>query len=315
VTGGIAHWDDVEPVRREKGHIGGTWQNLGTAAGSVAVGLKRMRVDPGKWSTPAHCEAGEEEVFFVLSGSGLSWQDGAVYEVRGGDCLVHPAGQAVHTLRAGLEGLEVLAFGMRLYTQIGELPRAGVAWIGPTWISVGEDPAPWDREVAAGEPEVDEPKPRPDLIVALADAEAEVHRGHAEERNLGRAAGSERTGLRHVKLEAGKSGPPAHCHSAEEEIFVVLEGEGTLELVPSPQAAGGQSEEQHPIRAGSVIARPAATRIAHRLTAGDSGLTYLAYGTREPGDIAYYPRSNKIFFRGVGLIARLEPLDYMDGES
>ena len=27
-----------------------------------------------------------------------------------------------------------------------------------------------------------------------------------------------------------------------------------------------------------------------------------------------YPRSNKIYWRGLGLIARLEPLDYGDGE-
>jgi hypothetical protein len=30
--------------------------------------------------------------------------------------------------------------------------------------------------------------------------------------------------------------------------------------------------------------------------------------------MAYYPRSNKIFFRGLGLIARLESLEYDDGE-
>ena len=49
--------------------------------------------------------------------------------------------------------------------------------------------------------------------------------------------------------------------------------------------------------------------------AGPEGLTYLAYGTRDPGDICYYPRSNKIAFRGVHLIARLEKLDYWDGED
>ena len=47
---------------------------------------------------------------------------------------------------------------------------------------------------------------------------------------------------------------------------------------------------------------------------GDGGVTYLAYGTREPNDIAYYPRSNKVYFRGVGLMTRLEQLDYDDGE-
>jgi uncharacterized cupin superfamily protein len=56
-------------------------------------------------------------------------------------------------------------------------------------------------------------------------------------------------------------------------------------------------------------------RIAHSLRAGGHGLTYLGYGTREPGDVCYYPRSNKIFWRGVGLIARLESLDYDDGEA
>ncbi len=43
-------------------------------------------------------------------------------------------------------------------------------------------------------------------------------------------------------------------------------------------------------------------------------MTFLAYGTNLPNDICYYPRSNKIYWRGVGLIARLEPLDYDDGE-
>jgi uncharacterized cupin superfamily protein len=63
-----------------------------------------------------------------------------------------------------------------------------------------------------------------------------------------------------------------------------------------------------------VVARPPGTRIAHVLRAGDGGLTYLAYGTREPNDICYYPRSNKVFLRGVGIIARLESLAYSDGE-
>ena len=49
----------------ERGHIGGDWQSL-TGDRSVTVGVKRIRVDPGKWSTPAHVENSEEEIFFVL---------------------------------------------------------------------------------------------------------------------------------------------------------------------------------------------------------------------------------------------------------
>jgi uncharacterized cupin superfamily protein len=40
----------------------------------------------------------------------------------------------------------------------------------------------------------------------------------------------------------------------------------------------------------------------------------LVYGTRKPSDLAFYPRSNKISFRGLGVIGRVEPVAYMDGE-
>jgi uncharacterized cupin superfamily protein len=44
-------------------------------------------------------------------------------------------------------------------------------------------------------------------------------------------------------------------------------------------------------------------------------MTYLAYGTRDSGDVCYYPRSNKVAFRGINLIGRFEALDYWDGED
>ena len=313
--GGIVHWDDVEAGRAELGHLAGTWRDLGHAAGSVGIGVRRIEVDAGKWSTPLHRQTGEEEIFYVLDGSGISLQEEEAYEVRAGDCLVHLAGGKTHTLRAGDDGLDVLAFGTRSATEIGHLPRAGVAWLGRTWVDVGHGPYPWEREVEAGEPEVGEPTERPPSIVNLEDAPSE-HEGRA--RSLAEGAGSQLTGLNWAALEAGEEGAPPHCHSAEEEIFVVLEGEGTLHLWPAPQASrlyGAEvPQEEHPVRRGSVISRPAGTRIAHSLRAGPDGLTYLAYGTRDPNDIAYYPRSNKIFFRGAGLIARLDSLDYDDGE-
>jgi uncharacterized cupin superfamily protein len=64
-----------------------------------------------------------------------------------------------------------------------------------------------------------------------------------------------------------------------------------------------------------VVARPGGTRISHFFRGGEEGAEMLVYGTRDPNDIAYYPRSNKINFRGVGLIARLDALEYADGET
>ncbi len=63
-----------------------------------------------------------------------------------------------------------------------------------------------------------------------------------------------------------------------------------------------------------MVARPPGTRISHFIKAGPNGMTCLVYGTREPNDICYYPRSNKIAWRGVGVIGRIETLDYWDGE-
>jgi uncharacterized cupin superfamily protein len=114
-----------------------------------------------------------------------------------------------------------------------------------------------------------------------------------------------RTGLQHVEVAPSKESTAQHCHSVEEEIFVVLDGDGVLVL----------GDDEVPVREGHVVARPAATGVAHVFRAGARGMTYLAYGTREPADICYYPRSNKLAFRGVGVIARLERLDYWDGED
>ena len=74
--------------------------------------MRRLRVDPGYFSTPLHVHRSDEETFFVLAGTGLSFQDGTSHEVRAGDCIVHREAAEAHTLRAGDEGLDVLAFGV-----------------------------------------------------------------------------------------------------------------------------------------------------------------------------------------------------------
>ena len=110
----LAHWDDLEPRRPPRRGLGGSWTNLGRAAGSVNAGVHRIQLDEGEVSTPAHVHGADEEIFFVLGGSGLSWQDGETHEIRAGDCLVHEAQGKAHTVRGGPGGLDVLAFGERI---------------------------------------------------------------------------------------------------------------------------------------------------------------------------------------------------------
>ena len=273
---GVAHWDEAESHRRAKGEMDATWQSLGNAAGTRGVGVNRVRVEPGRLPTPPHSHGASEELYLVLSGSGLAWQDGDVHEVRPLDCVIHRPDETEHTFVAGPDGLEFLVFGTRHPTELGWLPRSRAIRLGWPWIE-GRDDDPWDVE-ATLEP----------LAVG--------------ERSM-------RAGLHWEKIAAGHRGCVPHCHSAEEEVFVILEGTATLELWPREGAV-----EETPLRAGHVVARPPATRVSHSFRAGSDGVTMLIYGTREPNDICWYPRSNKIYWRGVGVMGRIEQLDYFDGE-
>ena len=312
---GIAHFDDAPTRQDDLGHLRGRWSYLGTAAGCVKVGVRRIELPAGAWSTPAHEHGREEEIFYVLSGRGLSWQDGEVCELGPGDCIVYLAGGGAHSLHA-LEPLDVLAFGERLDDESVGFPRLGMSYVGNRMVEsipglTDGVPTQFVRESELGPPPLPSDGragPRPPTVVNVEDVEAvtvERPRVARTRRNLGRAAGSITTGIQHVQVAPGMESAPAHCHSLEEEIFVILGGEGTVVL----------GEEEMPVGAGHVIARPAGTGIAHMFRAGQAGLTYLAYGMRNPADVCYYPRSRKIAFRGIGLVARIEKLDYWDGED
>ncbi len=317
----ITHWDEIDGVRRERGHIAATWQSL-TGAHSVTAGVQRISVDPGRWATPLHLEGSEEEIFYVLSGTGVSVQwDGENEEAFGvgpGDCLVHLALEHAHTIGAGDDGLVVLAFGQRHYAANTLLPRAGVSWLGPTWVLEGApDDHPWAREAAVGPPTWTALAERPPRIVNVADVTVSERAGstvaHAS-RRLGGAAGSAAHRPRPLRRAT---------RAADEPSALALGGGGDLRrprwnrivvVVSEPACRDGEIEE-YPVRAGCTIARPAGTQRAHAIRAGDDALTVLAFGTRDPNDITYYPRSGKISFRGVGVIGRVEQVEYWDGED
>ena len=131
----VVHWDEIESEYDEAGTIGSTWTQLSRAAGSRHVRLNRIRVAPGRRSTPLHSES-DEEIFYVLDGSGLAWQrereQDETFEIRAGDCLVHLAGAEAHTLVAGEAGLDVLAFGAGPEPALAYFPRLDAIREGET---------------------------------------------------------------------------------------------------------------------------------------------------------------------------------------
>lgn len=312
---GLAHWDDVERHRRTKGELDAEWQLLGRAAGTAGVGVNRVRVAPGKLPTPPHSHGASEEIYFVLSGSGLAWQDGTVHEVRPGDCVIQVADHYEHTFVAGPAGLEFLVYGTRHPTEIGWLPRSRAIRLGWPWVE-GRTDDPWDVEAAGPPLEVGSPAPRPENIVNVDEVELEQQGEQAVTAPLATRERSELGGLHWERLNPGCMGAIPHCHSEEEEIFVVLEGTATLHLWPSPlKAERGAEREEHALRPGHVVARPPGTGVSHHFTAGDAGCTMLVYGTRRPNDMCFYPRSNKVSWRGLGVIGRVEHIPYWDGET
>jgi uncharacterized cupin superfamily protein len=287
------------------GHLRGVWRDLGRAAGTRAVGLRRIQIEPGHFSTPAHEHGADEEIFFVLDGDGLLWQEGKTYEVAREDCIVHKPRRGAHTLRAGERGLDVLVFGQRRDPALSALPRAGIAWSFPRWVELAAGDSPFTREAAAGPPDCPAPeRERPRHIVALADVPA-ILGGRA--RRLGQTAGASAAGLNHVVLAPGGQGAPAHCHSVEEELFVVLDGDGVLEL----WGRGATQPDEHPLRTGDVVSRSAGSGVAHALRPGAQGITYLAYGTRQPSDMCFYPQSGRVSLRGLGIALRSPEIEHL----
>lgn len=110
-------------------------------------------------------------------------------------------------------------------------------------------------------------------------------------------------------LEPGKIACPYHYHLAQEEMFVILEGEGTLRV------AGVRV----PVRAGDVIFVPPGREYPHHLiNTGSAAMKYLSISTQERPEICAYPDSNKLgaFHDDAhDLIQRRgDALDYWDGE-
>jgi len=110
----------------------------------------------------------------------------------------------------------------------------------------------------------------------------------------------------------GKRSCPYHFHHAQEEMFVVLEGSGTLRV------AG----EMLPLCTGDVIFIPPGPEYPHQIiNTSDAPLRYLSVSTRETPEICEYPDSGKYLAMAAADGADFDAInrvgasvDYWDGE-
>jgi uncharacterized cupin superfamily protein len=111
----------------------------------------------------------------------------------------------------------------------------------------------------------------------------------------------------------GKRSCPYHYHHAQEEMFIVIAGSGTLRV------AG----EMLPLKTGDVVFIPAGPEYPHQiLNTSDEALKYLSISTRESPEVCVYPDSGKYlaiaFANGAPSVRAVQRedsnLDYWDGE-
>jgi len=146
-------------------------------------------------------------------------------------------------------------------------------------------------------------------------------RFEARATRLGGAVGARALGAQYIVVPPGKSAYPLHNHRNNEEMFIILDGEGIYR-----RGAG----ESWPIRAGDVISAPAGgPETAHQIVnSGSSDIRYIAVSTRNDPDIFEYPESGKFgLAAGVPAGGSLQSadlfyvgrkdtaVDYWDGED
>jgi uncharacterized cupin superfamily protein len=133
---------------------------------------------------------------------------------------------------------------------------------------------------------------------------------------LGAGTAATKLGISVDTLAPGMRGCPYHFHHAQEEAFIVLDGEGTLRVAGEMLAIG----------AGDVIFIPPGPDYPHQIiNTSAAPLRYLSIGTRESPEVVEYPDSGKYLASATGALEGEAPafrrmhraqddLDYWDGE-
>jgi len=112
-----------------------------------------------------------------------------------------------------------------------------------------------------------------------------------------------------ITLQPGKTNYPYHYHTANEEMFYIISGQGTLR---TPEGEKTVSE-------GDVIIMPAHESGAHQLTnTSDIPLVYLDVKTTNSPDVILLPDSEKFLVLSEAIMMKWFKLDsnvnYLSGE-
>jgi uncharacterized cupin superfamily protein/glyoxylase-like metal-dependent hydrolase (beta-lactamase superfamily II) len=128
---------------------------------------------------------------------------------------------------------------------------------------------------------------------------------------VGLLIGARKLGYQLIEILPGKICVPMHGHTAEEELYIVMEGTATIRL---PRG-------EFPIRKGDFIALPVGERAAHSIRNDTKEkCVVLALANIDLSDCCFYPDSDKLLM-ARGIMRRMVSgaggvdLDYWHGEK
>lgn len=120
--------------------------------------------------------------------------------------------------------------------------------------------------------------------------------------------GSNRLFSQIYQLGPNSSGNRLHGHSDVDEMFVVLEGTGSVKT----------AQGIFPIKTGDVIAKPGGSSLSAQFIAGEQGITILdieCWSAPDQTDIVVYPEHQEAALRGRGLNHGVALASFFSGDE
>ncbi len=126
----VIHVDDAPTISRTLGDHWGAHYKIMTPSmrpKGGSLGVNHVRVPPGRLVCPFHSHQLEDEVFFILSGTGTLRYGDEISQLKTGDCVSCPAGTGIaHQIaNTGQEDLVYLSIGRHDPNEVCVYPDNG----------------------------------------------------------------------------------------------------------------------------------------------------------------------------------------------
>lgn len=303
----------------------GAVPNATLAAGGHPFDLELGTFRPGKSGCPFHAHSAQWECYYILSGTGVMRHGRERREVRAGDVMMHPPGNAHQLINTGTTDLRYYLVADNPLTEYCHYPDSDKWGLKPGGLVfrkqdvdyyLGEEDHPSAHRIPEAKPLPPGPAATFVAVTDVAWEERASPKGGYRSRcrnlslalggirNAGVQAGGHPFDLQIRQIPAGAAICPYHSHAAQWELFVFTAGRG---IVRTPEGL-------HEVGPGDVVLHPPGSPHQTR-AAADSDLECLIVTDNPPVEICHYPDSDKWGTDPGRTYFRKTPFDYFDGEE